>query len=90
MKRGLIQQVFIRRHHKITNMDFGHGVDKEGYYQAWPAHSWAMTFLEDGKLRPEEDIKAIIYAMGGPLPSKLRSYKMKAFGSEIRIYLDAI
>lgn len=67
---------------------FGTGVDKEGgWYQSYPADDFKRLFIHDGKLRNEVDIKAIIYAMGGPLPSDLESFSFKSNGTEFRVYM---
>lgn len=72
--------------------DFGYAVRNREHYQIWPIARFSERFKDGAKFRPDEDIRAIIFAMGGPFPSLLKSYSfnLNSDNTEIWIKLDGL
>lgn len=70
---------------------FGHGQDTKGWYLVLDAVSFTNWFTLESKgeaYRSDEDIKAIIFALGGELPSEIESYKFLPISQEeVRVYV---
>lgn len=75
----------------LAVIKFTHGIDPETkrLYHCWDLVRFMELFSLNGELREEQDIKAIIYTMGGPLPSELLSYELAIdpVNSIVKIYL---
>jgi len=70
---------------------FGVGVEAETkkYYHVWPLKRFREVFVTASGFRPDEDIKAIIYSMGGPFPSEVEKfeYAINVVDGEVKIYI---
>ena len=57
--------------------EYGHGKDERGRFLYWDI-DWYKIFFKRFKpesLNNQEDLKAIMYGFGGPLPSQVESYE---------------
>jgi hypothetical protein len=73
------------------NADFGTGVEPDTgkYYQQWRLERFFAVFSVDGSIRPDEDLKAIVYSMGGPFPSCIDriEYAINPILKEVKVYI---
>lgn len=68
---------------------FASGIDDEGKtYHAWPMQRFREIFVTENGFREDQDVKAIIYSMGGPFPSNIEGFefKMNVLAAEVRVY----
>lgn len=67
--------------------DFGHAVKDGIRYQIWPIRSFTERFRISTGLRPDEDCRSLIFAHGGPFPSKLISYSFSVNEDQTEIWI---
>lgn len=72
-------------------MDIGFGFGETGKFGfTCDKANFVKRFLVNGKKRPDADIRAIIFSLGGPFPSEYESLEFVGIGDNIKVHFNGL